>query len=158
MTATIGDALALATVAHSGQSYGSQPYIVHPVAVARLIMTAYGPYPHLIIPALLHDVVEDCGITLSELRDLGYRPDDIDTIDAVTHRSGETYMDYVRRAAAHERGLVVKFADNTHNLSGLRAGDSRERKYLRARVVLIAANGGSDPWHGMCPDVDHITV
>lgn len=158
MTATLGDALALATIGHSGQKYGDQPYIVHPVAVANLVMKQFGPVPHLLIPAVLHDVVEDCGITLSELRDLGYTDADVDTIDAVTRRHNENYLDFVRRAARHERGLIIKLADNTHNLSGLPAGDYREHRYLRARKILITANGGIDPWFGMCPTVDHINV
>src|ERR1041384_4271238 len=121
MTATIGDALAFATIAHSGQKYGDRPYIDHPVAVAKLIMTPHGLAPRLLIPALLHDVVEDCGIALHELRDAGFCGEDVDTVDAVTRRSGENYLDFVRRAARHDRGLIVKLADNTHNLSGLRS-------------------------------------
>jgi (p)ppGpp synthase/HD superfamily hydrolase len=160
VSATLGDALALATIAHSGQRYGDRPYIEHPVAVAKLVMTAFafGPEPRLLIPALLHDVVEDSGITLAELRDLGYRLDDISTIDAVTRRHDEDYLDFVRRAATHERGLIIKLADNTHNLSGLPPGDRRERKYLRARKILLDAYVGEDPWPGTCPDVSHITA
>jgi (p)ppGpp synthase/HD superfamily hydrolase len=159
VTATLGDALALATIGHSGQKYGDQPYIVHPVAVAKLILKAFGPQPRLLIPALLHDVVEDCGVTLGELADLGYGYEDVDTIDQVTRRHDEVnYLDFVRRAARHERGLIVKLADNTHNLSGLPVGDYREGRYLKARRILLDALGGNDPWYGMCPTVDHVRV
>lgn len=150
--ASEGDALAYATIAHAGLMYGDQPYITHPVAVAKLILDAYGMHSHLIIPALLHDCVEDTTVTLDGLDAAGFHPDDVDTVDAVSRRHGEVYMDFVRRAAEHVNGRIVKLADNTHNLSGLRPGDPREGRYRRARVILVAANGGEDPWAHLVPD------
>jgi (p)ppGpp synthase/HD superfamily hydrolase len=145
-----GDALAVATIAHQGQKYGDRPYIEHPIAVARLITNAFGLYEHLTIPALLHDVVEDSAIQIHEITNLFGR-DVADTVDSVTRRTlpggtPEPYTELINRAAAHPQGLIVKLADNTHNLSTLPRGDRRERRYLNARAVLLTAYRDDDPW------------
>lgn len=147
---TLGDALALATVAHHGQQYGNRPYIEHPIAVARLVLAETGN-EHLGAAALLHDTVEDTFVTLELLGRYGYSDRVIDAVDGVTRRYGEVYMDFVRRAAVHPDSRLIKLADNTHNLSGLPAGDPREKRYLRARAILVAT-GGHDPWPNLVPD------
>lgn len=56
--------LDFATAAHSGQKrkYSNKPYIVHPIAVAEIVKSV--PHtPEMVAAALLHDVVEDCGVT-----------------------------------------------------------------------------------------------
>lgn len=148
----IGDAFALATIAHQGQKYGDGPYVEHPIAVARLIATMYGPYEHLLVPALLHDVVEDTPIQLYEIERV-FDAHVAATVDAVTRRDNEVYADFVARAAAHPTGRLVKLADNTHNLSTLPFGDRRERRYLKARAVLVAAmDSQEDPWAALVTD------
>lgn len=152
MTGTLGDALALATIAHAGQPYGDQPYIVHPVAVAHLILRTYGStYDRLLIPALLHDVVEDTAVTITEIRHR-FGDGTARIVDGVTRRPGEEYAAFVVRAAQDPDSLLVKLADNTHNLSTLPPGDGRQRRYRRARKVLVEANGGVDPWAALIPD------
>lgn len=60
--------------AHAGQvrKYTGEPYINHPVAVASILQTATNPSfsPEVIAAALLHDVVEDTDVTLSEIEDI----------------------------------------------------------------------------------------
>jgi len=73
ITARIQLAIDFATTAHEGQTrkYTSEPYIVHPVEVAEILF-AYIPdaSEDAIIGALLHDVVEDCGVTRDEVETL----------------------------------------------------------------------------------------
>lgn len=142
---TIADALALATIAHLGQSYGSRPYIEHPTAVARLVLLLGEP-SEVVQAALLHDVVEDTPITLDDLRRLGYDKRVVRAVDGVTRRYGESYHDLIARAAGHRDSRLVKLADNTHNRSTLPREDSRWLRYERARVALLAANDGVDPF------------
>ncbi len=53
---------------HRGQKRRSgEPYITHPVAVAALVASLRMD-PHTVSAALLHDVVEDCDVTVEDLR------------------------------------------------------------------------------------------
>ena len=60
-------AFKLANKAHDGQFRASgEPYIIHPIAVADLLKEI-GASPSVIAAGLLHDVVEDTGVKLSEI-------------------------------------------------------------------------------------------
>lgn len=137
---TIERAAALAAEAHHGQKYGEQDYIVHPADVADRVQ-ANGP--HAVMAAWLHDVVEDTDLTLDDLRAEGFPADVVDAVDAVTRRPGETYMQFVRRAARHPLGRIIKLADNASNtakLDSIPDTDRREglrRRYERARTILF---------------------
>lgn len=139
---TIEHAAAIATEAHRGQKYGEQDYIVHPADVAERVQ-ANGP--HAVMAAWLHDVVEDTPLTLDDLRAEGFPADVVDAVDAVTRRDGETYMQFVRRAAQHPLGRIIKLADNASNtdkLDSIPDVERREglrRRYERARRVLFLA-------------------
>lgn len=141
---TVDDAEKLATRAHWGQKYGDQPYIVHPRDVARRV-AANGP--HAVMAAWLHDVVEDTHYTLDDLRNAGYPAEVVDTVDAVTQRDNEPYLEFVARAARHPLGRVIKLADNASNTDALhtvRNVERRERlrrKYDEARPILFLAAG-----------------
>jgi len=69
MSEALFDAIEFAARAHRGQCRkGSDaPYIVHPVAVGRMLL-ASGCSPTLAIAGFLHDVVEDTPVTLEEIR------------------------------------------------------------------------------------------
>jgi (p)ppGpp synthase/HD superfamily hydrolase len=139
---TVESTVQLAEAAHRGQvDKAGQPYIDHPRAVAELVRE-HGD--NAVMAALLHDTVEDCGFTLDYLRSLGYDDEVVDAVDAVSRRPGETYMDMIRRAAAHPLGRIVKLADNTHNSGrlGNLSPDEQDflgKRYRRARKVLEAA-------------------
>src|SRR5947207_760549 len=63
----IHQALDLAVQAHDGQLRASgEPFIVHPIAVAETV-AEWGLDYEAIVAALLHDVVEDTGITLGQI-------------------------------------------------------------------------------------------
>lgn len=65
----LGDAIAFATKAHSGQirKFGNIPYILHPLEVAA-IASGMTSDLHTIIAALLHDTVEDAGVTFTTIQ------------------------------------------------------------------------------------------
>lgn len=62
-------AVAFAAYAHDGQCRkgGAMPYIVHPMEVAAIAATVTDD-GEVLSAAVLHDVVEDCGVTAEELR------------------------------------------------------------------------------------------
>ena len=63
--ARIQAAFQFARKAHEGQTRKSgEPYIIHPVAVARIVAEELQLGPNTVIAAFLHDVVEDTPVTL----------------------------------------------------------------------------------------------
>lgn len=113
MIFTFEDACRLAARAHEGQEdKAGAPYILHPLAVAHAL-AEHGEQAR--IAGVLHDVIEDTPITADDLIAAGVEPSTVDAILAVTRRDGEEYTDFVRRAAAHPLGRLVKRADVLHN-------------------------------------------
>ncbi|PTT26839.1 HD domain-containing protein [Pseudomonas sp. HMWF021] len=111
MTQTLERAIALAATAHAGQvDKGGAPYILHPLKVMLRMTT-----PEERIVAVLHDVVEDCGISLDDLRKEGFSEEVLDAIESVTKVPGESYEDFVERAEQNPIGRVVKLADLEEN-------------------------------------------
>lgn len=139
---TIEAARLLAEQAHAGQKYGERPYIVHPADVAARVAD-HGP--NAVMAAWLHDVVEDTPITLDDLRREGFPDHVVEAVDAVTRRSGETYMQFVHRAAEHPLGRIIKLADNASNTAKLddipdpATRNGLRRRYTRARRILLSA-------------------
>ncbi|EUB83331.1 HD domain-containing protein [Pseudomonas sp. GM30] len=111
MTQTLERAIAIAATAHAGQvDKGGAPYILHPLKV-MLRMSSLEER----IVAVLHDVVEDCGISLDDLRKEGFSEEVLSAIESVTKMPGESYEDFVERAAQNPIGRVVKLADLEEN-------------------------------------------
>jgi len=105
-------AIRLAAEAHAGQTEkNGSPYILHPL---RLMFRMHGELE--MAAAVLHDVVEDTDWTLERLGAAGFPPALVDALDCLTHRPGEPYPRYVRRAAANPVARRVKLADLEDNL------------------------------------------
>lgn len=134
MTQTLERAIAIAATAHSGQvDKGGAPYILHPLKV----MLRMNSLEERIV-AVLHDVVEDCGISLDDLRKEGFSEAVLSAIESVTKVPGESYEDFVERAAQDPIGRVVKLADLEENSDLSRIASpgwedlERVEKYRRA--------------------------
>jgi (p)ppGpp synthase/HD superfamily hydrolase len=108
-------AIQLATQAHAGQQYPSpesEPYIDHPLRVMRNV----DGFEAQII-AVLHDVLEDTVVTVSDLRRLGIPDRLIAAVLAMTRRAGIPYEHYINQVAADPLARIVKIADLTDNLA-----------------------------------------
>jgi len=132
-------ALKIAVEAHREQKDKSgREYIMHPIRVAERCKD-----PRAKIVALLHDTIEDTNVTAEYLRCEGFPDEIINGVLSVTKREGETYDDFVRRAAENVIGREVKIADLEDNmdirrLKEITAEDvARLQKYLRAWQYLI---------------------
>jgi (p)ppGpp synthase/HD superfamily hydrolase len=79
------------------------PYILHPL---RMMLRLSGPEERIV--AVLHDVVEDTDWTLERLRGEGFPDEIVEAVESVTNREGESYDDFVRRAAKNPIGARVK--------------------------------------------------
>jgi guanosine-3',5'-bis(diphosphate) 3'-pyrophosphohydrolase len=126
-------AIRIAVDAHSGQTYPSpepEPYVMHPL---RVMASVDGEGAR--IAAVLHDVVEDCGVTLGQLEREGFPSDLLRSLDCLTHREGEEYSAYIERVATDATAIQVKIADLKDNLRNNRAlgptqdVDARIRRY-----------------------------
>ena len=127
-------ALELATKWHEGQErWGGEPYITHPIAVAGLCQVKFDNY---IIVCYLHDVVEDTECTLEDLIRLGFSPEVVAAVEAMTHREDELYYKYILRLSINEIATIVKIADLTHNSLGAKDTAKRMEKYTLAKAFL----------------------
>lgn len=111
-------AVEIATSAHAGQRTAvGDPYILHPIRVALALRADGFSLLHQTV-AVLHDVVEDTPLTLDKIR--SWFGDDVArALDAVTRREGESYVDFVARAAADPVGGYVKLYDVRDNFGRL---------------------------------------
>lgn len=145
----IDETIAFIQRAHAGQiTKGGEPYWTHPVAVMELLpVTATEDERHA---ALLHDVIEDCGLTETDLRNAGYSERTVALVRALSRPTGEarpSYMEWIGSiAASGDRGLIaIKLADNEHNSQPDRIAklppEERgiSRRYERSMQVLRAA-------------------
>ena len=131
-------ALRIAIHAHKGQvDKAGREYVMHPIRVAERCKD-----PRAKIVALLHDTIEDTGVTEEYLRREGFPDEIISGVLSVTKRDKEEYDDFVRRAAENTIGRVVKIADLEDNMDIRRLPEmtdydvARLRKYLRAWQFL----------------------
>jgi len=117
------EALSFARVAHKDQRRKSgEPYIVHPLTVASHAVALGIKEDTIVAAAILHDVVEDCGVKAENL------PVSMDTRDAVrrlTHIKGEPLGPYYREIGENRAASIVKLLDRCDNVSTM-AGDKRQ--------------------------------
>jgi len=133
-------AFKLAYKAHDGQFRASgEPYIIHPVAVANLLKEI-GASSSVIAAGLLHDVVEDTGIDLSEI-ETNFGLEVKILVEGVTKLGGihfnnrtEAQAENLRKMfmamASDIRVVLVKLADRLHNMRTIEAitkVDNRKR-------------------------------
>lgn len=141
-TPILSKAIVFATHVHAGQTdIAGDPYILH---VLRVMMAMKDESTRIV--AVLHDVLEDTGAQIEELRGLGIPWFLVDPIGLLT-RGPETdtdsgYLDYICRLKGNEIARIVKIADLKDNLDITRlhrfADKDRRRieKYLRALRIL----------------------
>ena len=127
-------AIAIAVQAHHRQTRkNGLPFVLHPLRVACALRTETER-----IVAVLHDVVEDTSWTFDDLRREGFPEHILQALDCVTKREGESYDDFVTRAASNPIARRVKLADlednmNVRDLAQVTARDAeRLAKYLKA--------------------------
>ena len=127
--------IAFVLSAHEGQKdKGGEPYYFHPLAVMSLLEK---PTRYERMAALLHDVVEDTDITLSDISEL-YPIIVTDAVDALTRREGEVYRLYIERLAKNPIARKVKLADLEHNMRPDRSftPDGPFPRYVKAQQYL----------------------
>ena len=139
----------LAAEAHTGQLRKSgEPYIAHPIAVARIVADL-GLDDTTIAAALLHDAVEDTGIELSELEEL-FGAEVATIVDGVTKldrlhfdskeaQQAATMRKMLVAMARDLRVLIIKLADRLHNMRTLAALPGWKQERIASETLEIYA-------------------
>lgn len=139
----------LAVDAHKFQRRKSgEPYIFHPIEVARICFEEIGLGPTAVICALLHDVVEDTPVTLQEITGLfGTKVSII--VDGLTKLDGTYNTDDVESPQAENfkkvlstlvvdvRVVLIKMADRLHNLRTIDAQPKHKQLKIAAETEYI---------------------
>ena len=134
--------IVLATNAHAGQfDRGGRPYILHPLAVMQLLENPDEEQQWI---AVGHDVVEDCGVTWTQLREAGMSERVIEGIRRLTKIPGQSAEEYEAEVLGSVDSRKVKKADLTHNtdirrLKGVSPKDiARTAKYYELFMKICA--------------------
>ena len=126
----ITKAFNFANQAHAGVKRRSgEPYIMHPIAVARIVCREMGLGSTSICSALLHDVVEDTEYTVEDIRDM-FGDKIAQIVDGLTKISGGIFGEQASAQAENFRKLLltmsddirvilIKIADRLHNMRTL---------------------------------------
>lgn len=136
----VEDAIALALEVHHGQWYPSperrqDPFVLHPL---RVMLAVEGETERIV--AVLHDVIEDTDLSLSDLRNLGYPDRVLQALDRLTRRQGETYEAYVERLLPDPIARAIKLADLKDNLTHIKDPATKWRDIRqRARTRIEEA-------------------
>ncbi len=135
----VRQAYRFADEAHLGQIRNSgEPYITHPIAVAQQC-AEWKLDAQALMAALLHDAIEDCGVTKPELIERFGAPV-AELVDGLTkleklefntreENQAESFRKMLLAMARDVRVILIKLADRTHNMRTL--GDVPRSKWTR---------------------------
>jgi len=137
----LGTAIAIAATGHIDQiDRGGKAYILHPI---RMMLRLRTDDVELMCIVILHDCIEDCGVTEDDLRTAGMTERVIAGVVAMSRRDGESYEDFIIRCGKNPDAVLAKLEDLRDNsditrLKGLRQKDhDRIAKYSKAYVYLL---------------------
>lgn len=135
--------------AHAGsRRYTGDPFITHPLAVAQILTELRSDTPTL-AAALLHDVVEDCDVSLSELEDL-FGHEVASLVDGVTKLKGIDFTSRREQQASSFRRMfvamardirvvIIKLADRVHNMRTVDVFPEERRRAVAQETLQIFA-------------------
>ena len=148
MMNTVERARIFATAAHAavGQTrkYTGEPYVVHPIEVSELVASVGGT-DAMVAAALLHDVLEDTGVTFdvleaefgSEVAELVLWLTDVSKPED-GNRSTRKALDRQHSAAAPAEAQTIKVADLISNTRSIVAHDPGfAKEYLEEKRMLL---------------------
>ncbi|WP_027003732.1 RelA/SpoT family protein [Hugenholtzia roseola] len=148
----IKKAFEIAHDAHQGvRRKSGEPYIYHPLEVARIVVEEMGLGTTSIICALLHDVVEDTEVKLADIEQVfGKKVSRI--IDGLTKVPAPTQMFGINKSAQAEtfrkvlmtisediRVVLIKIADRLHNMRTLESMSKEKQLKIQAETQYIYA-------------------
>lgn len=145
----VKEAFEFADNAHKGVKRRSgEPYIMHPLAVAKIATKEIGLGITSVIAALLHDVVEDTDYTVEDIAGLfGSKVASI--VDGLTKISGvmgadtsqqaESFRKMILTLADDVRVILIKIADRLHNMRTLASMPEHKQVKIASETLYIFA-------------------
>ncbi|MBP6225662.1 MAG: bifunctional (p)ppGpp synthetase/guanosine-3',5'-bis(diphosphate) 3'-pyrophosphohydrolase [Rhizobacter sp.] len=145
----VRDAYRFADEAHLGQYRASgEPYITHPIAVAGLCAD-WKLDAQAIMAALMHDAMEDCGITKAELIERFGAPT-AELVDGLTkldklqfstreESQAESFRKMLLAMARDVRVILIKLADRLHNMRTMESMSADKRVRIASETLDIYA-------------------
>ena len=136
--------------AHKGIRRNSgEPYILHPIAVARIVSEEIGLGSTSICAALLHDVVEDTEYTVEDIANL-FGPKIAQIVDGLTKISGgifgdkasaqtENFKKLLLTMSEDIRVILIKIADRLHNMRTLEHMAPNKQYKIAGETLYIYA-------------------
>ncbi len=145
----IRKAFRMAKEAHKGMRRKSgEPYILHPLAVARIVTSEIGLGAKSVICAILHDVVEDTDYTIEDIENhFGKKVASI--IDGLTKISGvfgnksslqaENFRKMLMTLSDDVRVILIKLADRLHNMRTLHSMPPNKQIKISGETTYLYA-------------------
>lgn len=136
--------------AHAGvRRRSGEPYIMHPIAVARIVISELGLGSTSICAALLHDVVEDTEFTIEDI-ETNFGPKIASIVEGLTKISGGIFGDKASSQAENFRKLLlsmktdirtvlIKMADRLHNMRTLSSLRPEKQAKIAGETLYIYA-------------------
>jgi GTP pyrophosphokinase len=142
----IREAYEMAVEAHSQQRRKSgEPYILHPIEVARICVEEIGLGPTAVVCALLHDVVEDTEVTLEDIYEkfgdcIGRIVDGLTKLDG-SYKSGSPQAENLKKVLStlveDVRVVLIKMADRLHNMRTIGSMPRHKQLKIAAETSYI---------------------
>ena len=146
----ITKAFNFARQAHKGvRRHSGEPYIMHPLAVARIVCKEIGLGSTSICAALLHDVVEDTDYTVEDIRNL-FGDKIAEIVNGLTKISGgvfgahasaqaENFKKLLLTMSEDIRVILIKIADRLHNMRTLEFMQVNKQYKIAGETLYIYA-------------------
>ncbi len=145
----IREAYRVSDEAHLGQVRSSgEPYISHPIAVAE-ICARWRLDADALMAALLHDVVEDCSVSIGQILErfgpsVGAMVDGLSKLDRAEFASkevaqAENFRKMLLAMSRDVRVILIKLADRLHNMQTLDAVDRPKQRRIATETLEIYA-------------------
>ena len=139
----------LAKEAHGGvRRRSGEPYLLHPIAVAKIVVDEIGLGVKSVVAALLHDVVEDTEYTVEDMERI-FGPKIAKMVDGLTKMSGVFNADtseqaeYFRKVlltlSDDVRVILIKIADRLHNVRTLGSMPTNKQIKITGETLYLFA-------------------
>ena len=139
----------LAKEAHAGvRRRSGEPYIMHPISVAMIVVDEIGLGVKSVMAALLHDVVEDTDYTVEDIQSM-FGPKVAQMVDGLTKMSGVFKTEASEQAANFRkvlltlsddvRVILIKIADRLHNMRTLGSMPPHKQMKITSETIYLFA-------------------